>query len=134
MKAVTFPQVNLELAKDQPQYQMLPVFVRTEKRPYPGTAVHFMEWVFKEKYFFNTEKGHWVAAWDNYKSYSADDLYKKYLEQCPIVELPEEMTACFELSTEEIAEINHTGKLWYTQMLFGKPFQPVRMATTNPFK
>jgi hypothetical protein len=44
-----------------------------------------------------------------------------------------EMTACFVLSPEEIAEINRTGVIWYTQCVFGKQFQPVRMSTQNPF-
>lgn len=44
-----------------------------------------------------------------------------------------EFTACFELSPEEIAEINTTGRIWYTQLTFGNPFQPVRMSTQNPF-
>lgn len=43
------------------------------------------------------------------------------------------MTACFQLSPEELAEINATGKLWYTQSTFGNAFQPVRMSTRNPF-
>lgn len=45
-----------------------------------------------------------------------------------------EMTACFQLNAEEIAEIVKTGNIWYTQCLFGQPFQPVRMSTQNPFK
>ena len=44
------------------------------------------------------------------------------------------MTACFELTEEEKAEIAATGKLWYTQITFGKPFQPVRLSTQNPFE
>lgn len=43
------------------------------------------------------------------------------------------MTACFELSEEEKAEIAATGKLWYTQITFGHPFQPVHLSTQNPF-
>lgn len=43
------------------------------------------------------------------------------------------MTACFELSEEEKAEILATGKIFYTQMLFGNNFHPVMMSTQNPF-
>lgn len=43
------------------------------------------------------------------------------------------MTACFELSEEEKVEIAATGKLWYTQVTFGHPFQPVMLSTQNPF-
>jgi hypothetical protein len=44
------------------------------------------------------------------------------------------MTCCFQLTPEELAEINASGgKLWYTQSTFGHPFQPVRMSTQNPF-
>jgi hypothetical protein len=44
-----------------------------------------------------------------------------------------ELTACFSLSPEEIAEINRTGVIWYTQCVYGHQFQPVRMSTQNPF-
>jgi len=43
------------------------------------------------------------------------------------------MTACFELSDAEVAEIIATKKLWYTQVTFGHPFQPVMLSTQNPF-
>ena len=44
------------------------------------------------------------------------------------------MTCCFQLSPEELAEINATGQLWYTQSTFGNSFQPVCLSTQNPFK
>lgn len=44
------------------------------------------------------------------------------------------MTCCFQLSPEELAEINATGQLWYAQLTFGEAFQPVRLSTQNPFK
>jgi len=43
-------------------------------------------------------------------------------------------TCCFQLSPEELAEINETGCLWHTQLTFGQSFQPVRLSTQNPFK
>lgn len=43
------------------------------------------------------------------------------------------MTACFELSEEEIAEIVKTKKLWHTQLIMGHNFQPIIMSTQNPF-
>lgn len=49
-------------------------------------------------------------------------------------EVPWSHTACFELSPEEIAEIVKTGKLWYTQMVFGNSFHPIRMSTQSPFE
>jgi hypothetical protein len=49
-------------------------------------------------------------------------------------QVPWEMTACFELSNEEIAEIVETKKLWYRQMLLGDKFHPILMSTQNPFK
>jgi len=49
------------------------------------------------------------------------------------IDVPMEMTACFNLSPEEIAAINKTGALWYTQCVFGNPFQPVRLSVLNPF-
>lgn len=79
MKAIEFAQQTAILAKDQPEYQPLPVHIDHGDKMVP-------------------------------------------------------MTCCFELSPEEIKEINETGKLWYTQSTFGQPFQPIRMATSNPFR
>lgn len=43
------------------------------------------------------------------------------------------MTACFQLTPEEIAEIVATGCIWHTQWTFGHAFQPIRMSTSKPF-
>lgn len=43
------------------------------------------------------------------------------------------MTACFELTKEEILEIVATGRIWHTQWTFGNLFQPIRMSTSKPF-
>jgi hypothetical protein len=48
--------------------------------------------------------------------------------------IPWELTACFELSPEEIGEICRTGKVWYAQCVFGNQFQPIRLSTQNPFE
>lgn len=96
MLAVDFPERNLMLAEDQPEYETLPVFMEV-----------------KEVMVANGPKD----------------------PQNAIVtkNVPWSMTACFELNKEEIEEIIRTGKLWYTQMLFGNQFQPIRMSTQNPF-
>jgi hypothetical protein len=98
MRSIEFPQANLALAKDQPEYETLHVY--TEMKEIENSFV--------------------VEESEN-----------------PIVTekrtIPWSMTACFELSDEEIEEIVRTKKLWYTQMLFGNQFQPVGMSTQNPF-
>lgn len=43
------------------------------------------------------------------------------------------MTACFELTDEEIADIVSTKKLWHQQLTFGNAFQPVLLTTKKPF-
>lgn len=44
------------------------------------------------------------------------------------------MTACFQLSPEELAEVNaNGGKFFFTQLTFGNAFQPIRMSVSNPF-
>lgn len=93
MKSIEFPESNCALAKDQPEYQTLHVFVEN-----------------KQCEFVDPPTG---------------KLYNK--------EVPWSMTACFELSDEEIEEIVRTKKLWFTQMVMGKLFQPVMMSTQNPF-
>lgn len=96
MIAVDFPQRNLELAKDQPEYQMLPVYCEVKEVILPNGP-------FDEQGAVITRQVPWT------------------------------MTACFELSDEEIAEIVATKKLWYKQCLYGHNFQPVMMSTQNPF-
>lgn len=59
--------------------------------------------------------------------------YKGVLENGKVKEIPWSMTACFELSDDEIKEIARTGKLYHTQMVFGNNFQPIMLSTKNPF-
>ncbi len=92
MKSVTFPEANCELAKDQPEYETLHVFVEKKE----------------------------IAVRDH----PHDDL--------SIEEIPWSMTACFELTDEEIADIVATRKIWHKQMLFGNKFQPILMTTSKP--
>lgn len=42
------------------------------------------------------------------------------------------VTACFELSEEEIVQIVATKRIWHTQICFGQAVQPIRMSTTKP--
>lgn len=94
MQPVEFPQQTVVLAKDQPEYIPLPVYVLPGEKTIKDEAGNIT----------GTE----AVAY--------------------------EMTACFQLDPEEIAEINATGKLWFTQCVFGNPFQPVRLSTRNPFE
>lgn len=80
MKSIDFPKANVALAKDQPQYQTL--FVYMDKTG-------------------NDPNG--------------------------------EVTCCFELTDEEIAEIVRTKKAWFTQVTFGRGYAPVRMSFASPF-
>lgn len=93
MTAVDFPQRNLMLAEDQPEYETLPVFVNRK----------------------------WVDV---------DGENGEITSQ----EIPWSMTAAFELTDEEIAEIVATRRIWHTQMLYGHPFQPIHMSTRSPFE
>ncbi len=40
---------------------------------------------------------------------------------------------CFELSEEEIIDIVRTKKIWYKQLTFNQPFQPINFSTKDPF-
>jgi hypothetical protein len=42
------------------------------------------------------------------------------------------VTCCFRLSETEIDEIVRTRTLWYSQLTFGEPFQPVMLSTQRP--
>lgn len=93
MTAIDFPQVNVQLAEDQPQYETLPVFVE-------------------------------------YVPMQCDDGKGGTVTKM----VANSMTARFQMSPEELAEAIATGgKFYYTQMVYGNPFQPVRMSTLDPF-
>lgn len=38
------------------------------------------------------------------------------------------MVCCFKLTPEELAKIATTGHLWYSQLTFGQPFQPMNIS------
>ncbi|MDF2189293.1 hypothetical protein [Paraflavitalea sp. CAU 1676] len=78
MQPIEFPEANLILGKDQPEYRPPPVFL---DRSDPSTP----------------------------------------------------MTACFELSDEEVAEIVATRRIYNTQRTFGKLYHPILLTTRNPF-
>lgn len=78
MESIDYPEANVAVAKDQPQYKTL--FVHVGPKP--------------------------------------DFL----------------MTACFQLSKEELDEVNRTGgKLFISQVTFGRGYSPIRMSVSNPF-
>lgn len=93
MKAVDFPQRNVMLAEDQPEYETLPVHLETKEIIVPNGPHNPMT-----------------------------------------KQIPWQMTACFELSDEEIAQIVANRKIWYKQCLFGHNFQPMVISTENPFE
>lgn len=78
MKSVKFPEVNIHLAENQPEYETLYVHLDKNDPQFP-------------------------------------------------------MTACFELTDEQIKEIVETRKIWFTQLTFGGSFQPINLSTQNPF-
>lgn len=43
------------------------------------------------------------------------------------------LTCCLELSGEELSEVLRTGKIWFTQLTFGRGYNPIRMSTSSPF-
>lgn len=43
-----------------------------------------------------------------------------------------DVTSCWELSEEELAEINKTKKVWLTVKTFNHPLQPLRIQITKP--
>lgn len=92
MTSITFSEANCELAKDQPEYETLHVFVETKEVVTPLT--------------------------------DGDETVLK--------SVPWSMTACFELTDEEIADIVKNRCVWHKQMLFGNQFQPILMTTSKP--
>jgi hypothetical protein len=72
MKAVKFPEMNIEIAKNQEEYLTLPAYI--EKHP-EGNG---------------------------------------------------EVISCYQLTWKERIKVLFTGKIWWTQLTFGKPLQPQR--------
>jgi len=71
MKAKEFPEVNLRIAEDQPEYHTLPAF-------------------------HNKKEG--------------------------------SVTFCFELSEDEINRLYATGEIWFKQLTFNGPMQPIALS------
>lgn len=44
-----------------------------------------------------------------------------------------EIHTCWELSPEELEEIQKTGVIWLSILTFGNPLQPVSLSTERPF-
>lgn len=44
-----------------------------------------------------------------------------------------QVTCCMELSEEEVNEIVRTKKMWFTQVTFGRGYNPIRMQLSSPF-
>lgn len=45
-----------------------------------------------------------------------------------------DLTCCFQLSPEEVAQVIATGKIWYTQVVNNQSMQPIHMSVVNPFQ
>jgi hypothetical protein len=43
------------------------------------------------------------------------------------------LVTCWELSLEEIENVNRYGKIWHTQLTFGEPMQPIMLLPCNDF-
>ena len=43
-----------------------------------------------------------------------------------------EILTCWELSPEELKQVQETGKIWLSVLTFGQPLQPVYLATEKP--
>ena len=43
------------------------------------------------------------------------------------------VTCCFEFSDDEVEIIQKTKKIWFMQLTFMNPFQPVRLGVNHPF-
>ena len=43
-----------------------------------------------------------------------------------------EVLTCWELSPEEIKQIQETGKIWLSMLTFGQPLQPVLLSVDKP--
>jgi hypothetical protein len=97
MTAIDFPQRNVLLAEDQPEYETLPVYCETQEMIVPNRP---------------------------------NDPQLAIMTK----EVPWSMTACFQLNKEEMDQVAATGQIWFTQMLFGNNFQPIRMSVLNPFE
>ena len=41
------------------------------------------------------------------------------------------LTFCFELTKEEIDEVVSTGKIWFQQLTFNRPMNPIRLSTNQ---
>lgn len=103
MKAIEFPGVNVRIAEDQPEYQTLPALIGPV--PVCDCPVCFGE----------PEKLPTCEQCDGQGQLNAVGA-----------------TFCFELSPEELAEVNRSGRIWHTVVTFGQPLQPQSMTVEKP--
>lgn len=56
--------------------------------------------------------------------------HQEEYETLPVFYNKEEgsITCCFELSQEEKDQVLKTGKIWFKQLTFGNPMQPIAMS------
>lgn len=43
-----------------------------------------------------------------------------------------QINTCWELSPDELKQVQETGKIWLSVLTFGQPLQPVYLATEKP--
>lgn len=56
-----------------------------------------------------------------------------YFGQLGLTQEETGLVTCFELSLEDIANINKYGKIWHMQLTFGQAMQPMMMLAVNDF-
>lgn len=44
------------------------------------------------------------------------------------------LTSCWELTPEEAEIVRNTGRIWFQQLTFNQPMQPVMLTTENPLE
>lgn len=44
------------------------------------------------------------------------------------------VTTCWELTREELAEVQRSGRIWFSQLTFNSPLQPMLPQAFDPFR
>ena len=73
----------------------------------------------KSKYFGTANGVHNKGKENEFFSYQSDDGAT---------------VTCFQLEPEELKQIQETGKIWITQLTFGRPSTPIMETLINPFE
>ena len=147
MLAKTFPEKNILIAKNQPEYIPLPAFASPQGDMTCCFELneHEMKEALKDGMIFIRRLTFGNRLQPMVKSLLRPNfqLKKGYIDYhttevitalAPRTKLNGEVAVAFKLDEKEIAQLKETKQIWITTFTFGTGYQPIVPTTKNPHK